>query len=153
MAEQLLICEDKEFRHSLNIFLPSECTAGKDLPPNWFVLALQTEAESEEPKHCFISPKGKQFTSKDSALRHADAEKKGKPYETSCSGNDDVLRDADMNEDEGDEPAKEPDDESMLALTFASSNYFEDWLNRGCLNHFIDSCFHCFIFRFVPSLC
>ena len=78
---------------------------------------------------------------------------KGKPYETSYSGNDDAMKDADMNEAEGDEPAKEPDEESMAALTFASSNYFEDWLNRRCLNHFIVSGFHRFILRVVPSLC
>ena len=139
--------KDKEFRHNLNIFLPRECEAGKDLPSGWLVLALETKEENEEPQHCFISPKGKRFTTKDSALRHADAEKKGQRYENVCS--ESAMNDVNMNDAEGDKPAEDPNADmdkeakgegdqpaedphaETAALTFASSNYFDDWLHRG----------------------
>ena len=99
----------------------------------------------------FISPKGMRFATKESALRHVDTEKKASRYEDMCTTGSE-MNDVDKEEPDRDEPVQgeEPDgdkpvqrqephpdepvaDEGGPALTMASSNYFDDWHNRGSI--------------------
>ena len=45
-----------------------------------------------------------------------------------CSGG--ATKDAELNKDKGDQLVDDSVDQAA-ALTFASSNYFDDWLHRG----------------------